>query len=437
MSSPQTPASFSFSTVPHIVCEPGASRRLGAQLGQHFPSAQRALIVTDAGFLQTGLLEPVIASLREARLQVEIFSEVLADPPEAVVLQAASAARGAGIDLVIGIGGGSSMDVAKLIAVLAAGAQELKTMYGIGNVEGRALPLVQVPTTAGTGSEVTPISIVTTGATTKMGVVSPHLFADLAVLDAELTLGLPARVTAATGIDAMVHAIEAYTTRHKKNPLSDMLARQALTLLSANLVTACRDGRNLAARQAMLLGAMLAGQAFANAPCAAVHALAYPIGGIFHVPHGLSNSLVLPHVLRVNASHAAPLYAELAADRDAAGARQRRGAHRSADCRHGTTGTGSRHRNPAAPGRHRRQRSRPPGRRRHAANPAADQQPARTDARRGACDLRGSVVARAVPSLSFRVKLGVYSIAVLFYVRKWRAIRPVSIKPEFSKRGWE
>jgi alcohol dehydrogenase class IV len=138
------------------------------------------------------------------------------------------------------------------------------------------------------------------------------LYADLALLDAELTLGLPTRVTAATGIDAMVHAIEAYTTRHKKNPLSDMLARQALTLLSANLVTVCRDGRNLAARQAMLLGAMLAGQAFANAPCAAVHALAYPIGGIFHVPHGLSNSLVLPHVLRTNASHAAPLYAELA-----------------------------------------------------------------------------------------------------------------------------
>jgi len=312
MTTPKTFAPFSFSTVPHIVCEPGASRQLGSQIGQHFPTARRALIVTDAGFLQTGLIEPIIANLRESRLTVEIFSEVLADPPEAVVLHAADAARRAGIDLVIGIGGGSSMDVAKLIAVLANGTQELKSMYGIGKVEGRNLPLVQVPTTAGTGSEVTPISIVTTGATTKMGVVSPHLFADLAILDAELTLGLPARTTAATGIDAMVHAIEAYTTRHKKNPLSDMLARQALTLLSANLVTACRDGRNLAARQAMLLGAMLAGQAFANAPCAAVHALAYPIGGIFHVPHGLSNSLVLPHVLRVNASHAAPMYAELA-----------------------------------------------------------------------------------------------------------------------------
>ena len=303
---------FSFSTVPHILCAPGIAQQLGTHLRQHFADAQRALIVTDAGFLQTGLIEPIIASLRSAQLAVEIFSGVVADPPEAVVLHAAEAARQAGIDLVIGIGGGSSMDVAKLIAVLAPGEQELKTMYGIGNVKRRGLPLVQVPTTAGTGSEVTPISIVTTGATTKMGVVSPHLYADLALLDAELTLGLPTRVTAATGIDAMVHAIEAYTTRHKKNPLSDMLARQALSLLSANLVTVCRDGRNLAARQAMLLGAMLAGQAFANAPCAAVHALAYPIGGIFHVPHGLSNSLVLPHVLRMNASHAAPLYAELA-----------------------------------------------------------------------------------------------------------------------------
>jgi alcohol dehydrogenase len=146
-----------------------------------------------------------------------------------------------------------------------------------------------------------------------MGVVAPQLYADIAILDAQLTTGLPPKVTAATGIDAMVHAIEAYTTKHKKNPLSDMLAVQALKLLWNNIDEACTNGSNLAARQAMLLGAMLAGQSFANAPCAAVHALAYPVGGIFHVPHGLSNSLVLPHVLRFNASHAAELYAELAA----------------------------------------------------------------------------------------------------------------------------
>lgn len=302
---------FTFSTVPHIVSEIGTVKKIGALVQQYFPKARRALIVTDGGFLKTGLVDAPIASLREAGLAVSIFSDVVADPPEAVILQAVADARQNEIDLVIGLGGGSSMDVAKLIAVLVDSDQELKTMYGIGNVKGGRVPLVQVPTTAGTGSEVTPISIVTTGATTKMGVVSPQLYADLAILDAELTIGLPPKVTAATGIDAMVHAIEAYTTKVKKNPLSDMLARQALLLLNRNIITACEDGKNLAARQAMLLGAMLAGQSFANAPCAAVHALAYPVGGIFHVPHGLSNSLVLPHVLRFNAPNAANLYAEL------------------------------------------------------------------------------------------------------------------------------
>ena len=145
-----------------------------------------------------------------------------------------------------------------------------------------------------------------------MGVVSPQLYADLAILDAELTVGLPSAITAATGIDAMVHAIEAYTTAHLKNPVSDMLAVKALDLLSRHLLRACNDGSDREAREAMLVGAMFAGQAFANAPVAAVHALAYPVGGIFHVAHGLSNALVLPHVLRFNAPAASMLYAEIA-----------------------------------------------------------------------------------------------------------------------------
>jgi alcohol dehydrogenase class IV len=178
--------------------------------------------------------------------------------------------------------------------------------------KGQRLPLLLVPTTAGTGSEVTPISIVTTPTTEKKGVVSPVLIPDWAILDPELTLGLPPAVTAATGIDAMVHAIEAYTSKHKKNPMSDQLARQALTLLSANVRTVCTEGSNLEARSQMLLGSMLAGMAFANSPVAAVHALAYPIGAIFHVPHGLSNALVLTQVLRFNLPEAEALYAELA-----------------------------------------------------------------------------------------------------------------------------
>ncbi|ALK95111.1 alcohol dehydrogenase [Massilia sp. WF1] len=303
---------FSFTTVSSIVSEPGASLRLGQLVAERFPGVRRVLVVTDPGFLRTGLVEPPRLSLERQGMQVAIYSDVMADPPEAVVQAAAEFARQQGTELVIGLGGGSSMDVAKLVAVLAGSAQPLADMYGIGKVSGKRLPLVQVPTTAGTGSEVTNIAIVTTGETTKMGVVAPQLYADIALLDAKLTLGLPPVVTAATGIDAMVHAIEAYTSRHKKNPLSDMLARQALSLLSANIVKACENGRDLDARQAMLLGACLAGQAFSNAPVAAVHALAYPIGGVFHVAHGLSNSLVLPHVLRFNLPAASSHYAELA-----------------------------------------------------------------------------------------------------------------------------
>jgi alcohol dehydrogenase class IV len=307
-----TLSSFSFATVPTILSAPGATKGLGPELRTRFPSVRRVLLVTDQGFLRTGLVDAPLASLREAMFHVEQFADVLADPPEHVIEDALAHARQHQTELVVGIGGGSSMDVAKVVAVLASNQQSLAEIYGIGNVRGPRLPLVQIPTTAGTGSEVTNISVVTTGATSKMGIVAPQLYADLAILDAELTLGLPAAVTAATGIDAMVHAIEAYTSKHKKNPLSDNLARQALSLLSRHLIRACENGRDLAARQAMLLGAMLAGQAFANAPVAAVHALAYPIGGIFHVPHGLSNSLVLPHVLRFNAEACADQYAELA-----------------------------------------------------------------------------------------------------------------------------
>jgi alcohol dehydrogenase len=306
-------SSFAFSTVATLLSEPGLAGRLGDVITERFPGARRPLIVTDAGFLRTGLLDLPKLSLEQSGRSAIVFSEVLADPPETVILAAVDVARRMEADLVIGFGGGSSMDVAKLVAVLAPSPQLLSDIYGIGKVSGKRLPLIQVPTTAGTGSEVTNIAIVTTGATTKMGVVAPQLYADLAILDAILTLGLPPAVTAATGIDAMVHAIEAYTSRHKKNPMSDALAREALRLLSRNLVKACEHGQDLEARQAMLLGACLAGQAFSNAPVAAVHALAYPIGGIFHVPHGLSNSLVLPHVLRFNMPAAARHYAELAA----------------------------------------------------------------------------------------------------------------------------
>lgn len=310
-SNPTHIAPFSFDTPGSMHMEWGGANRLGELLGEWFEQ-RNLLIVTDKFLHENGLLEPAKASLAACGFNISIFDDVIADPPEAVLMACVEQGKTAGADIVLGLGGGSSMDIAKLVAVMLKSEQPLSEVYGIGNVKGTRTPLVQVPTTAGTGSEVTNITILTTGETTKMGVVSYQLYADRVLLDAELTIGLPSLPTAATGIDAMVHAIEAYTSVNRKNPLSDALAREALRLLSDNLITACEDGENRAAREAMLLGSNLAGQAFSNSPVAAVHALAYPLGGHYHLPHGLTNALMLGPVLRFNMAAAAPLYAELA-----------------------------------------------------------------------------------------------------------------------------
>lgn len=301
---------FIFQTTRCIINEPGATSRLGelaTGLGM-----SRVLLVSDPGIVKAGLLDKAILGLRKSAVEVAVFADVLADPPEANVLDALALAREFSADGVVGFGGGSTMDVAKLVAFLSCAVQTLPEIYGVGLAQGSRLPLIQVTTTAGTGSEVTPIAIVTTGESEKKGVVAPQLLPDIALLDAELTIGLPPRVTAMTGVDAMVHAIEAYTSKIRKNPLSDNLARQGLKLLFENIRAVVDNGDNIEARSHMLLGAMLAGQAFANAPVGAVHALAYPIGGQYHVPHGLSNSLVLPHVMRFNLPTACREYAELA-----------------------------------------------------------------------------------------------------------------------------
>lgn len=302
---------FSFNTSQRIVFENGAARSLAAH-GAEFLGA-RPFLVTDPGIIALGLQAPCEAGLAEAGLEAGRFTKVVADPPVTLVIEAVAAAKAHRATSIIGFGGGSSLDVAKLVALLLGSGENLDEAWGIGNAKGPRLPLVLVPTTAGTGSEVTPISIITVDDDEKRGVVSPILLPNLAILDAELTTGLPAQVTAATGIDAMVHAIEAYASRGaNNNPLSKTLATEALKLLGAHIECAVFDPGNLEARGAMLLGSMFAGMAFANSPVAAVHALAYPIGGTFHVPHGLSNALVLPHVLRFNAPAAHEEYAQLA-----------------------------------------------------------------------------------------------------------------------------
>ncbi len=299
---------FTFRTVPSVIFEAGASARLGAIVK---PRMKRPVVVTDEGIVKADLIAPALKSLKDEGLDFHLFDRIEADPPARVVRASVEVARAHKADGVIGFGGGSSMDTAKLIAVLLNSSQKLEEIYGTGNVKGGRAPLALVPTTAGTGSEVTDISVVTSDGDEKIGILGDQLFADVAVLDPALTYGLPRHVTAATGVDAMVHAIEAYTNRHRKNPVSDALAREALKLLSRNIVAACETPGDATVRANMLLGAMLAGQAFTNSPVGAVHGMAYPLGALFHIPHGLSNSLMLEPVLRYNVSAAAPLYAEL------------------------------------------------------------------------------------------------------------------------------
>lgn len=302
---------FQFHTTKGLIVEPGACARIAALAGSTL--GRDVLLVTDPGILRLGLHAPGLADLEAAGHRVTLFAEVEADPSRDTLMKAVAAGREAGVTGVLAIGGGSSLDVAKLVALLLGSNQDLDTAWGVGQAKGPRLPLVLVPTTAGTGSEVTPVSIITIGEGEKRGVSSPVILPDLAILDADLTLTLPPAITAATGIDAMVHAIEAYASANpNNNPISRLLAVESLILLSANIRKAVFRGEDRAARQAMLLGAALAGQAFANSPVAAVHALAYPLGGTFHIPHGLSNALVLPHVLRFNLPAAAAQYATLA-----------------------------------------------------------------------------------------------------------------------------
>ncbi len=275
----------------------------------------KILLVSDPELKRLGLYEPLLRKLKEKGAEVCSFDSVESDPSLETVLKAIRFGSERNATGVIGFGGGSSLDVAKLTALILASGEKIEDCWGVGNAKGPRLPLCLIPTTAGTGSEVTPISIITIDGDEKRGVVSPLILPDLAILDPELTIGLPAQITATTGIDAMVHAIESFSSKNVNNNfLSRTLSIESLKLLGRSIRIAVRDGNNIEARGEMLLGSMLAGMAFANSPVGAVHALAYPIGGAFHIAHGLSNSLVLPKVLEFNSanSQAAKDYSLLA-----------------------------------------------------------------------------------------------------------------------------
>ena len=298
---------FTFHPGPRVISGDGSA----AQLAGIMPSGP-CLFVTDEAVLRLGLTDQCRSALEQSGREIVPFDSVEADPSKETLLAAVETGRRHDVTHVIGFGGGSPMDVAKLAAYLLGSGDQLDDVWGVDIAKGARLPLALVPTTAGTGSEATPISVITCEGGVKLAVNSRPLIADWAVLDAGLTFGLPGHVTAATGIDAIVHSVEAYTSAQLKNPISDTLAREAFRLLTANLLKAIEEPHNVQARSAMLLGAHLAGLAFANAPVAGVHALAYPLGGIHHLPHGLSNALMLRVVLQHNSESAREHYAELA-----------------------------------------------------------------------------------------------------------------------------
>ena len=300
-----------FRSVPCIICEAGALQEVGSVF--RGLGAQRVILVCDPGIVSLGFAGQAQAVLETAGCEVAVFDQVAPDPSSTLVEQAVKQAQGFKADGVLGLGGGSSLDAAKLVALLINSEQSLEDLYGTDKAQGQRTPLVLMPTTSGTGSEVTWVSVITDAQQRKQAVYSPQLLPDVAILDPQLTLGLPAKVTAATGLDAMVHAIEAYTSRTRKNPISDGLATSALALLGANLPKVLANGRDLEARTAMLQGSLMAGMAFVNASVAAIHALAYPLGARFHIPHGHANALVMAPVIRFNLASAQRHYAELAA----------------------------------------------------------------------------------------------------------------------------
>ena len=300
-----------FYTNGHIVSEADSMRqKLGSLAKQYY--ATSAIIITDAGISELGYVDIARASLEKAGIHVVVFDSVVADPPIEVVEEAIGLARANQCDLVIGLGGGSSIDTAKIVALYPNDFQSVNELLEADISGFKKMPLFAIPTTAGTGAEATFVSVITAEDGSKKAIYTPKILPDVAILDATLTLKLPRHITAATALDAMVHCIEAYTSRTKKNPISDALAIKGLQMLWSNFDKVLNHSDDIDARAEMLLGSTLAGIAFVNASVAAVHGLSYPLSINFHVPHGHANALVMCGVFTFNLPIATPLYAELA-----------------------------------------------------------------------------------------------------------------------------
>jgi len=301
---------FSFTGAQKFVFGRGSFADLAVHLADL--RIKRPLIVLDGSLAALGFGGKIEDLMRAAKIDFVLFDNTVPEPPLELADDGAKLALRSNCDGVIGIGGGSSMDLAKAISVIAANRGKAADYLGLNRVPGPGLPKVMVPTTAGTGSEVTFTAVfIRKKLNKKEGMNSPFLYPELALLDPELTLSLPPHATATTGIDALCHAIESYTSIIA-SPLSEMFSLEAIRLISGNIRTAVHDGTNIEAREAMLLGSLYAGYGLANAGVTAVHSLSYPLGGRYGVSHGLANTIILPKVLAFNLPGAVEKFADVA-----------------------------------------------------------------------------------------------------------------------------
>ncbi|NWF57134.1 MAG: iron-containing alcohol dehydrogenase [Syntrophaceae bacterium] len=290
---------FSFRAAGEITFGPGSVDRLGAAIRK--AGGKKVLVVVDPGFAKTGPFVKITRSLEKEGLPFVLFDQVEPEPRTVIADRGGETARGEKCDFVLGVGGGSAMDTAKAAAVLATNGGQARDYQGLDKVPRPGLLKGMVPTTAGTGSEVTFTAVfINEEEKKKAGINSPYLYPEMSLLDPELTLSLPPAVTAFTGMDALAHAVESFTSK-AAHPLSEMFSLEGIRLIGKSLRRAVEKGSDLEARSDMLLGSLLAGIGLANAGVTAVHSLSYPLGGRFRVPHGVGNGLLLPAVMEFNA----------------------------------------------------------------------------------------------------------------------------------------
>ncbi|MDQ1000466.1 alcohol dehydrogenase class IV [Neobacillus niacini] len=291
---------YQFQTAQNIVAGPNSLQLLGEKLSLLGVEVTSALIITQPPMVDLGFVEQIASQLEEKGISVDTNTNILPEPTLENIEQVFEATASKKYDVLIGIGGGSVLDTTKILSVLRTNDASVEQLLGTDLVANPGVPTILIPTTSGTGAEVTPNAIVTLpDQELKIGIVSKYLLPTLVILDPVLTIKLPKPITAATGMDAFTHSLESFIST-KANPISDMFALESIRLISSSIVEAYQNGESIEAREKMLVGSMYGGMALTSAGTAAVHALAYPLGGKYKIPHGVANSMLLPHVMKYN-----------------------------------------------------------------------------------------------------------------------------------------